>query len=109
MLKSMSLSSRRELIHSVGHRYAGAGRKDKGRILDEFVAATGYHRKYAIAILGFSDANRTPARRESPRRKRIYDEDVKQLLVVIWQAAMSVNTRVFRKRVRQLSVAEVLH
>jgi len=87
MLKSMSLSSRRELIHSVGHRYAGAGRKDKGRILDEFVAATGYHRKYAIAILGFSDANGTTAKRESPRRKRIYDEEVKQLLVVIWQAA----------------------
>jgi len=90
MLKSMSLSSRRELVRSIGKRYTGAGRKAKGRILDEFVAATGYHRKYAIAILDSSDEKRMPARKGGRRRERIYDEEVKQSLLVVWQAANQV-------------------
>ena len=51
MKKLMSLLSRRELLHSIIQRYRAAGRKDKQRILDEFVKATGYHRKYAVALL----------------------------------------------------------
>jgi hypothetical protein len=51
MKKLMSLLSRRELLRSIIQRYRAAGRKDKQRILDEFVEATGYHRKYAVALL----------------------------------------------------------
>ena len=43
MKKLMSLLSRRELLCSITQRYRAAGRKDKQRILDEFVEATGYH------------------------------------------------------------------
>ena len=39
MMKSMCLSARRELLISVRQKYRKAGWKDKGRILDGFVAA----------------------------------------------------------------------
>jgi hypothetical protein len=48
MNKPMSLSARHELLSSIGPRYRAARRQDKPRILDEFIAATDYHRKYAI-------------------------------------------------------------
>jgi hypothetical protein len=47
----MSLISRRELIASVAVRYGQASREEQHQILTQFVAATGYHRKYAIALL----------------------------------------------------------
>lgn len=43
--------SKQELAEAVRERYGRAGRQEKGRILDEFVAATGYHRKYAVGVL----------------------------------------------------------
>jgi hypothetical protein len=45
----MSLLPCRELLRSITQRYRAASRKDKQRILDEFVEAIGYHRKYAMA------------------------------------------------------------
>jgi hypothetical protein len=43
--------SKHELAAALQRRYRAAGRADKGRILDEFTAATGYHRKAAIRLL----------------------------------------------------------
>jgi hypothetical protein len=43
--------SKHELAAAVRGRYARAGRAGKGRTLDEFVAATGYDRKWAIRLL----------------------------------------------------------
>ncbi|MBI1747929.1 MAG: transposase, partial [Acidobacteria bacterium] len=51
MTKLMGLSARKELIHSLAVRYTTANRTEKIRLLDEFIATTGYHRKYAIARL----------------------------------------------------------
>jgi hypothetical protein len=42
MIRTMSLTTRRELLDSVRQRYENANRIDKGRVLDGFVAATGY-------------------------------------------------------------------
>lgn len=47
----MSQTACHELISSLGPRYSEARWDDKRRLLDEFTAATGYHRKYAIAVL----------------------------------------------------------
>lgn len=47
----MTGDSKRELLLAVRPRYLHTGKAEKGRILDEFVAATGYHRKYAIDLL----------------------------------------------------------
>ena len=44
---------------AVSNRYRMAEKRDKSRVLSEFVALTGYHPKYAIRIL-----NRPPPPRE---------------------------------------------
>ena len=47
----MSLKSKRELLESVRQRYLKANKTDKQKMLDEFTASTGYHRKHAIRVL----------------------------------------------------------
>ncbi len=87
MHKPMSLSARRELLQSISPRYRSAGGNDKQHILDEFTAASGYHRKYAIALLhGVAQPPEVIARKPQ-RRTRYYTEEVKEPLVMIWQAA----------------------
>ncbi len=88
MRHSMSLKARRELINATTKRYQKASKKEKQIILDEFVAATGYHRKYAIHLLN----NRRPDRetgKKRPRkpRERKYDENVQTALICAWEAA----------------------
>src|SRR5262245_33335742 len=87
MNKLMSLKSRHELLRSIGPRYRAARWKDKRLILDEFIAATGYHRKYAIAILRETNEPLFVADKKARRRPRQYTEAVKDALIVIWQAA----------------------
>src|SRR5918911_1027183 len=43
--------TRYDYAAAVAMRYQRSGREQKGWILDEFCAATGYHRKYAIKLL----------------------------------------------------------
>lgn len=50
MARQMSTASRRELVWTLGDRYRRTGRKEKIRILEEFVKETGYHRKYAARL-----------------------------------------------------------
>ena len=50
-MSGISTAARRELVESVGARYRSAAVDDKRRMLDEFVAITGYHRKHASALL----------------------------------------------------------
>ena len=47
----MTHAMRMELANLVRCRYAAAANKDKRRILEEFIAATGYHEKSAIRVL----------------------------------------------------------
>lgn len=47
----MTRGSVREYAAAVRERYGRAGRREKGQILWEFCAATGYHRKAAIRLL----------------------------------------------------------
>ena len=43
--------SKREYRARIKDRYRHAGRKGKSRILDEFCAVCGHHRKHAIRLL----------------------------------------------------------
>jgi hypothetical protein len=84
MKKEISKESRQELTEAIRQRYPGASKQEKARILDEFVALTGYHRKHAIRTLT-SNGEHSPA--ESPRGRRIYDEAVREALIVLWEAS----------------------
>jgi hypothetical protein len=45
------MGARHELTAAVVERYRSVGREDKGRILDELCAVTGWHRKHAVRTL----------------------------------------------------------
>jgi hypothetical protein len=77
--------SKREYAEAVRPRYRAAGRRDKGRILDEFCAVTGYHRAYARRLLG----RRRPPPGPAPRRPRArrYGPEVVGLLRACWEVA----------------------
>jgi len=67
---SVRQASKHELAAAQRSRYWAAGRGEKGRILDEFVAATGYHRKHAVRLLR---AGPPPPRVGHGGRPRTYD------------------------------------
>jgi hypothetical protein len=75
--------SKHELVAAVQARYARAGRAEKGQILDEFVAATGYHRKWAIGLLRHGPP---PARVGQGGRPRVYSAVVVGALRQVWEA-----------------------
>ncbi len=88
MTKSMSLSARRELMASVRQKYDKADWTGKGKILDGFVAATEYDRKYAIGLLcSNTEMSTTPVVRRSPQK---YNDQVRQALVFVWQTANQI-------------------
>src|SRR5271157_4575033 len=53
------MGARREVVWAVAERYGAAGRREKGRILDELTAMTGWHRKHAVRALSAVGASRT--------------------------------------------------
>ena len=78
----MSQHSKKELSEAIRSRYLRATKTEKERILDEFVAATGYHRKYAIRILKH-EAKPKGLKRKG--RQKIYQGEVVQALTQIWE------------------------
>src|SRR5205814_6994991 len=81
----MSMKSKRELLTAVSPRYVTATGAEKRRILDEFAAATGYHRKYALALLNHPPVPRARAVRRP--REKAYPPPVQRALVRLWEIA----------------------
>lgn len=75
--------SKREYLEAIRGRYRRAGRRFKKRILDEFCAICGYHRKHAIRLLRTSRAKR----RRKPGRPARYGEPERRVVERIWLAA----------------------
>ena len=78
--------AKQELLATIRDRYRASSKREKSRILDEFIAVTGHHRKHGIRLLGQSgdDGEQQPAVKKG---RRIYDESVRQALIVVWEAA----------------------
>ena len=77
------MTTRKELTEAIGARYLAASKSEKQKILDEFVALTGCHRKHAIRTLN----GKAAADFEEKRRNRVYDEATLQALIMLWEAA----------------------
>lgn len=80
----MTKLAKRELLEAIRPRYLKAGKSEKGRILDEFTAVTGYNRKYAIHLL----RNGRPRwRGKRVGRRWTYGPEVVAALLQVWEAS----------------------
>ena len=89
------MATRDELLAAVAARYQGGARAEKTRIVDDFAAVTGFHRKRAMRLLRAGPTDRRPASRPS---RRLYDEAVREALIILWEAS----DRICGKRLKTL-------
>lgn len=81
----MSLSAKREALARIHGRYQRAGRPHKTKILDEFCATCGYHRKAALRLLN-RPLPTAPPKRSGPKVR--YDPaQVLPVLKAVWLAS----------------------
>lgn len=81
----MSFHAKRELLANVAPRYREENKKRKSIILNEFISATGYSRKYAIRLLSSPVISvKKKIRRPRPR---FYDDAVQEALKIAWASA----------------------
>lgn len=78
----MMRQSKLELLAAVRPAYMKASKAEKGRILDQFCAATKYNRKYAVGLMNHGAADPKGNRRGRHRR---YGQDVIAVLAKIWE------------------------
>ena len=76
--------AKRELLATLRDRYRSSSKKDKSRILDEFIAVTVHNRKHGIRLIGELDNDQDTT--HSVRGRRIYDEAVREAVIVVWEA-----------------------
>ena len=101
MARRISMATRVELLAAVGARYRGGTRLERSRILDEFAAVTGYHRKHAIHLLSEEGKReKEPDGFAPPTRAyaRSYGVEVRDALIQLWE----ISDRVCSKRLRPM-------
>jgi Integrase core domain len=100
MAGQISMGARREVVWAVAKRYEAAGRREKGRILDELTAMTGWHRKHAVRALSAAAASRTGRLPQCEETLRTIDDtaqppigrgrkysSVRDALIALWEAS----------------------
>src|SRR5580700_8058880 len=95
MKTRMTHAARVELANAIRSRYGAATGSAKRKILDEFIAASGYHEKSAIRVL---NETHTAKERQKRMRPSLYDDASKAALIVLWEAS----DRVCGKRLKAL-------
>jgi hypothetical protein len=95
--------SSEQYLGKLRERYRKATKKQRGRMLDEFVETTGYHRKHAIALLRGKRRHRNPQLPLRHPRQRIYTDEDKR--AVLWLAELF--DQIGSKRLRAAMDAEL--
>jgi len=85
MQGTISKPAQNEVLETLRERYQDAPKANKTKILDEFVALAGCHRKHAIRLL-LADVGASACKTLAVDR-RTYKEAVREALVVLWEAA----------------------
>jgi hypothetical protein len=86
MENKISNNTKKELLRALRARYLKATKKEKTRIINEFILLTGYHRKHVILLLLEQD-NPKKNKMKKYFNNRIYNEAVREALIIIWEAA----------------------
>ena len=81
------MGARREVVSAVAGRYRPAKRAEKGRILDELCATTGWHRKHAVRALRQRETVMPGEVEASRERRRRYGATIKDALTALWEAS----------------------
>ena len=89
MKRRISKQVMREVIAAIGERYQEGSKPEKTQILNQLVALAGCHRKHAVRLLHQARASA----RETQPRSRVYDEAVKEALIMLWEAADRICSR----------------
>ena len=77
----LSKMAKQELLATIRDRYRECSKKDKSRILDEFITVTGHHRKQGIRLVAQSEDGIELV--GAVRGRRIYDEAV----ILAWETS----------------------
>jgi len=86
MAGQISMAAGREVLGAVYERYFSAGRAQKGRILDELCAVTGWHRKHAVRALRRPGAAK-PGEAGKRTSRRRYDGTIEDAVMALWEAS----------------------
>jgi hypothetical protein len=105
-MEKISKAARKEIVAAVRTRYEQASKLEKGSILREFTAVSGYHRKHAIRLLNPQSAVREVDGKEG---ERVYGEAVKIALIVIWETADRICGKRLKAAIPQLMKAMEKH
>ena len=81
----LAMSERKSVTSATAERYLEAGKKEKGRILDEFTLLTRYNRSYAGYVLRQFGEQKGSRPRKVIKRKKVYDEEVLTVLRDVWK------------------------
>lgn len=94
----LDMKTKKKLTEETAKRYCTASKKNKTKIIDEFIATTGYNRKYAIHVLKnaacikvthFNNVEKKSVQVITKKRKkrhyeRYYGQDVQQAVIRLW-------------------------
>ena len=111
MTTTMSLAARREMLLSIRQRYLAAKRPEKTKILDGFVAATGYDRKYALVLLckKSTSIDIVSLKPKSRPGAQVYDDQFRHVLIKVWNTANQVCSKRFVPFIPDLVAAMERH
>ena len=98
----LDMKTKKKLTEETAKHYCTASKKNKTKIIDEFIATTGYNRKYAIHVLKNSAYvkvtyfNNTAKKsvqlitktRKKRRYKKYYGADVQEQVIRLWIFSM---------------------
>jgi len=110
MDNKISTNTKEELVRVLRIQYSKSSKLEKTQILDQFIAVSGYHRKHAIRLLSGETENIANQSNSCAirRGRRIYDEAVKEALVVMWEAADRICGKRLKER-RKIMAGELVY